>query len=145
MLWWFRKLLHDEDVVQSGPFTVTCFIVANPSWEIRDPLQVRFLDQVRYWCDNQDAPLNDYFMWLTAVSTLSTDLRKEAILEWARVTLVVKFLQWFCLSVLQPSMFTRINRSLGLPFIEQVAVWEVGESDTYKTKFLAVWSASVIS
>ena len=79
------------------------------------------------------------------MSTLSTDLRKEAILESARVILVVEFLQWFCLSVLQPSMFTRINRSLGLPFIEQVAVWEVGESDTYKTKVLAVWSALVIS
>ena len=32
----------------------------------------------------------------------------------------------------KPSMFIWINRSLGLPFMEQVAVWKVGESDTFK-------------
>ena len=37
------------------------------------------------------------------------------------------------------------NRSLGLPFMEQVAAWEVGESDKlYLVAFVLHWSAMSI-
>ena len=42
----------------------------------------------------------------------------------------------------KPSMFIWINRSLGLPFMEQVAVRKVGESDMFKLFGLLWWFVS---
>ena len=69
----------------------------------------------------------DLTLW---VSVSGPVLRRDAVSEWARVILVVKFLQCIVACVLQPSMFTQITVRLVSPFVEQVAAWEVGESDT---------------
>ena len=69
----------------------------------------------------------DLTLW---VSVSGLVLRRDAVSEWARVILVVKFLQCIVACVLQPSMFTQITVRLVSPFVEQVAAWEVGESDT---------------
>ena len=46
----------------------------------------------------------------------------------------------------KPSMFIWINRSLGLPYMEQVAVRKVGESDTSRFKLFGLlwWLVSYI-
>ena len=38
LLWWLVSYIHEDDVGESGPFLSLLFIVAIPSWEIRDPL-----------------------------------------------------------------------------------------------------------
>ena len=38
LLWWFRQLLHVDDVGERGPFLSLLFIVSIPLWELRDPL-----------------------------------------------------------------------------------------------------------
>ena len=107
-------------------------MVLNPSWVLRDPLASSLLvpGQILVWhprCYLECVPFFDLTLW---VSVSGPVLRRDTVSEWARVILVVKFLQCIVACVLQPSMFTQITVRLVSPFVEQVAAWEVGESDT---------------